>query len=152
VIAVWLLLSCAGILGAINLDKHLTTSLEVPGSSSAQASQHLADRFFENTEGTFTILYKYKQATPGQIAGFKSSLAKAAAVIPDSQVIQEKAFAGTLYANIGTSFDLNEASQYTDDLRAALAANGLHGALVTGPPAINPMSYRFWLQICNGGN
>ena len=51
VIAVWLLLSCAGILGAINLDKHLTTSLEIPGSPSAQASQLLADRFSENTEG-----------------------------------------------------------------------------------------------------
>ncbi len=92
VIAVWLLLSCAGILGAINLEKHLTTSLEIPGSSSAQASQLLADRFSENTEGTFTILYKYKQATPDQIAGCKSSLTKAAAVIPGSQVIQEKAF------------------------------------------------------------
>ena len=30
-------------------------------------------------------------ATPDQIAGFKSSLAKTAAVIPGSQVIQEKA-------------------------------------------------------------
>lgn len=136
VIAVWLLLSCAGILGAINLDKHLTTSLEIPGSSSAQASQLLADRFSENTEGTFTTLYKYKQATPDQIEQFKSSLAKASAVIPGSQIIQEKAFGGTLYANIGTSLDLNEASQYTDDLRAALIANGLQGALVTGPPAI----------------
>ena len=137
VIAVWLLLSCAGILGAINLDKHLTTSLEIPGSPSAQASQLLADRFSENTEGTFTILYKYKQATPDQIAQFKSSLATAAAAaVPGSQVIQEKAFGGTLYANIGTSFDLNDASQYTDDLRAALIANGLQGALVTGPPAI----------------
>ncbi len=136
VIAIWVVLSCAGILGAINLDKHLTTSLEVPGALSAQASQVLADRFSENTEGTFTILYKYKQSTPDQIAGFKSSLAKAADVIPGSQVIHEKALGGTLYANIGTSFDLNEASQYTDDLRAALLANGLGGALVTGPPAI----------------
>ena len=76
------------------MDKHLTTSLEIPGSSSAQASQLLADRFSENTEGTFTIVYKYKLATPDQISQFKSSLATAAAVVPGSQVIQEKAFGG----------------------------------------------------------
>jgi uncharacterized membrane protein YdfJ with MMPL/SSD domain len=62
VVAVWLLLSCAGILWAINLDKHLTTSLEIPGSPSAQASQLLADRFSENTEGyLFTRYYMHHQ-------------------------------------------------------------------------------------------
>ena len=136
VIAIWIALSAAGVFGGVQLDKHLTTSLEIPGSDSAAASKVLQERFSENTEGSFTVLYRYKQATPEQILEFKVSLARAAAVIPGSEITQEKAFAGTLYATIGTSFDLNQASQYTEELREALKFNSLDGALVTGPPAI----------------
>jgi RND superfamily putative drug exporter len=136
VIAIWILLTVAGVIGALNLDKHLTTSLEIPGSASAAASQVLNQEFAENTEGTFTVMYKYGQATPDQIAAFKTALATAVSVIPGSEITQERAFAGTLYANIGTSFDLNTASGYTQLLRDSLAENSLQGALVTGPPAI----------------
>jgi len=136
VITMWILLTVSGVFGAFNLDKHLTTSLEIPGSSSAAASEVLNKEFAENTEGTFTVLYKYRQATPDQISSFKSALANAVVEIPGAQITQEKAFAGTLYANIGTSFDLNTASAYTQILRDALAKHSLEGALVTGPPAI----------------
>ena len=136
VIAIWIALSAAGVFGGVQLDKHLTTSLEIPGSDSAAASKVLQERFSENTEGSFTVLYRYKQATPEQILKFKVSLTRAAAVIPGSEITQEKAFAGTLYATIGTSLDLNQASQYTEVLREALKLNSLDGALVTGPPAI----------------
>ena len=54
VVTIWILLTVAGVLGALNLDKHLTTSLEIPGSPSAAASQVLNKEFAENTEGTFT--------------------------------------------------------------------------------------------------
>jgi uncharacterized membrane protein YdfJ with MMPL/SSD domain len=136
VIVIWVTLSVGGVFGAAQLDKHLTTSLEIPGSASAAASAVLQERFADNAEGSFTVLYKYKQATPEQIADFKSSLARAASVIPGAEITQEKAFGGTLYANIGTSLDLNQASQYTDAFRNALRLNNLDGALVTGPPAI----------------
>jgi RND superfamily putative drug exporter len=136
VIAIWVTLSVAGIFGAAQLDKHLTTSLVIPDSASAAANTVLQERFADNTEGSFTVLYKYKQATPEQIAVFKLSLARAASVIPGAEITQEKAFGGTLYANIGTSLDLNQASQYTEPLRTALKLNELDGALVTGPPAI----------------
>jgi RND superfamily putative drug exporter len=136
VIVIWVSLSVAGVFGAAHLDNHLTTSLEIPGSASAAASAVLQESFSENTEGSFTVLYKYKQATPGQIAVFKSSLARAASVIPGAEITQAKAFGGTLYANIGTSLDLNQASQYTEAFRTALKLNSLNGAFVTGPPAI----------------
>jgi RND superfamily putative drug exporter len=136
VIAIWLTLSVMGVFGATHLDKHLTTSLEIPGSASAAASTVLQQRFADNTEGSFTVLYKYKQATPAHIADFKSALARAASVIPGAEITQEKAFGGTLYAYIGTSLNLNQASQYTEVLRSALKLNSLDGALVTGPPAI----------------
>ena len=136
VIGIWIVITVAGVCGAANLDKHLTTSLEIPGSQSAEASKVLENYFSENTEGTFTVLYKYGMASTEEIKAFKASLAKSAAVIPGAEITQEKAFGGTLYANISTSFDLNEASTYTDDLRVALKEYTLTGALVTGPPAI----------------
>ncbi len=136
VLAIWLALTVFGLFGASHLDKYLTTSLVVPGSSSATANEILNEKFKENTEGSFTVMYKYKQASTLEIEGFKESLRKAATSIPGSEITQEKAFAGTLYASIGTPFDLKGAAKYTENFRAALKTEGLSGALVSGPPAI----------------
>ena len=136
VLAMWIALTAFGLFGASNLDQYLTTSLVVPGSSSAAANEILNEKFKENTEGTFTVMYKYKQATTAEIEGFKDAVRKAANVIPGSEITQEKAFAGTLYANIGTPFDLEGAAEYTQAFRSALLTQGLKGALVSGPPAI----------------
>jgi RND superfamily putative drug exporter len=136
VLTIWIALTAFGLFGASHLDQYLTTSLVVPGSPSAAAHKILNEKFEENTEGTFTVMYAYKQASAEQIATFKSSVARAAHVIPGSEITNEKAFAGTLYSNIGTPFDLKEAATYTEALRRALVNQGLMGALVTGPPAI----------------
>ena len=136
VLTIWIASTAFGLFGASNLDQYLTTSLTVPGSSSAAANEILNEKFNENTEGTFTVMYKYKQASADQIAEFKAAVAQAARVIPGAEVTNEKAFAGTLYSNIGTSFELKEAATYTSALRQALITQGLTGALVTGPPAI----------------
>jgi RND superfamily putative drug exporter len=136
VLAIWIALTAFGLFGASHLDQFLNTSLVVPGSSSATANEILNEKFKENTEGTFTVMYKYKQASTAEIEGFKAALRKASAVIPGSEITQEKAFAGTLYANIGTPFDLKDAAIYTEALRSALLTQGLKGALVSGPPAI----------------
>jgi RND superfamily putative drug exporter len=136
VLTIWIALTAFGLFGASDLDQYLTTSLTVPGSSSAAANEILNKKFNENTEGTFTVMYKYKQASADQIADFKAAVAQAARVIPGAEVTNEKAFAGTLYSNIGTSYELKEAATYTSALRQALITQGLTGALVTGPPAI----------------
>lgn len=136
VLTIWIALTVFGLYGAANLDQLLTTSLSVPGSSSAAANEILNKQFKANTEGTFTVMFKYKQASAEQIATFKATVAQAAQVIPGSEITNEKAFAGTLYSNIGTPFELKEAASYTKALRSALVANGLSGALLTGPPAI----------------
>jgi RND superfamily putative drug exporter len=136
VLTIWIALTAFGLFGASDLDQYLTTSLTVPGSSSAAANEILNEKFSENTEGTFTVMYKYKQASAEQIADFKAAVAQAARVIPGAEITNEKAFAGTLYSNIGTSFELKEAATYTSALRKALITQGLTGALVTGPPAI----------------
>ena len=136
VLTIWIALTVFGLYGAANLDPLLTTSLSVPGSSSAAANEILNKEFKANTEGTFTVMYKYKQASAEQIATFKASVAQAAQVIPGSEITNEKAFAGTLYSNIGTPFELKQAATYTKPLREALIGQGLTGAFVTGPPAI----------------
>jgi len=136
VITIWIALTVFGLYGATILDQFLTTSLSVPGSSSAAANEILNKQFKANTEGTFTVMYKYKQASTDQIANFKIATARASRVIPGSEITNEKAFAGTLYANIGTPFELKEAATFTEVLRDELIAQGLTGALVTGPPAI----------------
>ena len=114
VLTIWIALTAFGLFAASNLDQYLTTSLTVPGSTSATAHEILNDRFNENTEGTFTVMYKYKQATADEIAGYKAAVFKAAQVIPNAEVTNEKAFAGTLYSNIGTSFELKEAASFTE--------------------------------------
>ncbi|MEK6647879.1 MAG: MMPL family transporter [Actinomycetota bacterium] len=136
IIAVWLALVILGLFAVSNLNDHLTTSLTVPGSESAKADEILVDHFKENTEGTFTVLLKFKNASAEEIAGFKAKIATAASTVPTAKITQERVLGGVLYANIGTSFKLTDAAAYTEKFREALINEGLEGALVTGPPAI----------------
>lgn len=137
VISVWSVLIIFGLLAGSKLNAHLTTSLAVPGTESSKADQILSEHFKENIEGTFTVILKFKNATDAEIAGLKAKIAKAATSIPTAHVTQQRALGGVLFTNIGTSFTLLEAAAYTDRLRQSLANEGLAGALVTGPSAIN---------------
>lgn len=132
----WLILTIVGLIASSNLSPHLTTSLSVPGSESAKADQILSRYFQENIEGTFTVVFKFKNASKSEIKEFKAKIETATSTIPTATVTLEKALGGVLYANIGTSFKLTDAASYTDELRSALVKEGLKGALVTGPPAI----------------
>jgi RND superfamily putative drug exporter len=136
VISCWVAVIIVGALASSQLSSLLTTSLTVPGTSSAQADSILIHKFHENIEGTFTVVVSFKQATKGQIKGFERAIAKAAASIPTGTVSEERAVDGVLYANVNTSLDLGKAAHVTDDLRRALADHGLSTALVTGPPAL----------------
>lgn len=137
VIAIWIFIAITGFYAHANLDKYLTTSLEVPNSQSAHADAILAEHFDENTEGTFTVLYKYRTSTLAQIEEYKTSIIAAASVIPSSVVTTQKAIGGVLFSSITTSMSLLEAAGYTSALRTAISAQNLVGAQVTGPPAIN---------------
>lgn len=137
VIVLWIALTFAGIFAGSHLNQYLTTSIAVPGSESAKADHILATAFQENIEGTFTVVLNFKNASDEEIASFKSKIARASQVIPTSKVTQQRAIGGLLFANIGSRMGLYEAATYTDDFRAALLAEGLKQALVTGPPAID---------------
>ena len=136
-IAIWIAIAIAGFFASANIGQHLTTSLEVPGSQSAQADAILASHFAENTQGTFSVIYRYKTSTPVQIQGYKDAISQAAHVIPGSDVTVQKALGGVLFASVTTPLNLLHAASYTDALRGAISGQGLIGAQVTGPPAIN---------------
>ena len=136
VLLAWILLIILGVFSSTKIDSHLTTSLNVPHSSSEEADQILIKHFHENVEGTFTVIYQFKNATNVQISGFKAKIADAARVVPTSQIGEQKALGGTLFVNINTALSLSQASEFTDPLRKILKTSGLPGVLVTGPPAI----------------
>lgn len=136
VIALWVFVLTFGGYAALHLNENLSTSLAVPGSESTKAEELLAEHFGENSEGTFTVVYHFSQATHEEILIMQEKIEVAASAIPTGKVIQSKALAGILYAGIGTTLNLKEASQQTDTLRHALEIQGLTGAMVTGPPAI----------------
>ena len=120
VLALWLIAIILGLMASANINDRLTTSLTVPGSQSAQADAILVKNFNENIEGTFTVFYKFKNASKVEIQRYTNEIARAAQSIPTAHVLQSKALAGTLFASIGTSFDLPHAAAYTQTLRSAL--------------------------------
>ncbi len=136
VVLTWLVLALLGSFAAAQLNDHLTTSLGVPGSESDKANLLLSQKFGENGEGTFTVFFKFKNATKAEVERYKSEIVLATKVVPTAKVTQQRALGGVLFASIATSLTLTQASSHTDSLRKALVAQGLTQALVTGPPAI----------------
>lgn len=134
---VWLAIAIAGTFGAINLDDHLTTSIAIPGSPATKADLILQEKFGDNSEGSFTILYKIKSASAAQIDSYIAKINLATSLIPTGKVTASQAIGGVLVASVSTSLKLTDAAKYTPLLRAALVRQGLDQALVSGPPAIN---------------
>jgi RND superfamily putative drug exporter len=137
VIAAWVVVVLLGFLSATRLPDLLTTSLSVPGTGSTQANTILSRHFGEDVEGTFTVVVSFKNATTPRLDAMEHDIDVAASAIPTGKVVEQKAFAGVLYADVSTSLNLLKASDQTTHLRAALRREGLDGALVTGPPALN---------------
>ena len=136
VVLLWVGVLAFGVFASAGVNAKLSTSLAVPGSDSTKAEEITVKNFGENSEGTFTVVYYFKHGTAAEIAALKEKVAAAAATIPTGKVIQSKVLGGILYTGVGTSLNLKEAAQLTEQLRTALAAQGLNKAMVTGPPAI----------------
>ena len=137
ILITWLLLIIIGGFAATNLNQHLTTSLTVPNSDSAKAQEILLTKFGENLEGSFTIFFKFKQASDSEITEYKAKIYEAVTEIPTARVTQLRAVSGVLFASVNTNYSLIEAAKYTPTLRESLVKHGLPEAMVTGPPAIN---------------
>ena len=136
VLVAWFIVALLGALAAAQLPSLLTTTLSVPGTSSAMADTILVHDFHENVEGTFTVVQPLSTGSPAQVAFFERRITRAASALPTGSISQERAFAGVLYVNVNTSMNLAHAANSTALFRAALQREGLHHALVTGPPAL----------------
>ncbi|MSX18891.1 MAG: MMPL family transporter, partial [Actinobacteria bacterium] len=136
VIAAWIAIAIFGVFASLGVNDKLSTSLSVPGSDSTKAEEITVENFGENSEGTFTVVYYFKHASSPEIETLKAKVARAAQAIPSGKIVQNKVLDGILYSAVGTTFNLKEAAQLTEDLRRALQKEGLGAAMVTGPPAI----------------
>jgi RND superfamily putative drug exporter len=136
VVGAWVLVLVLGTLASFALPSRLTTSLAVPGSPSDRANAVLIAHFGQNIEGTFTVIEPLSSPTKAEVARLEHGIVAAARTIPTANVTEQRVLFGLLYANIDTSLALNHASTHTDALRRALAEQGLHRAMVTGPPAL----------------
>ena len=136
VISLWVAIIVVGAFSATRLSGLLTTSLSVPGTSSARANAILIRDFHENIEGTFTVVVPFKNATTSEISLLEAKVKAAAAKVLTGTISEERAIGGLLYVNVSTSMNLDQAANVTGTLRHALHHAGLSNALVTGPPAL----------------
>jgi len=136
VIAGWVAILLLGALSVAKLPALLTTSLSVPGTSSAQANAILEHEFAENVEGSYTVVLPETSPTKAQLATLNTEFRAAARSVPGAQVIPIASTEGVLYGTLSTTLDLAQASSYTTTLRQALARAGLTTAVVTGAPAL----------------
>ncbi len=138
----WLVLVCwgvavaAGAFSAGRLPGLLSTSLAVPGTGSQHADAIMSRSFGENAEGTFTVVLRRAHVPARSLRTLDHDLASAARVVPTARSTALQPGDGVLYADVGTSLDIQAAASYTGTLRRALARSGLSGALVTGAPAL----------------
>ena len=136
VIACWVAIILLGGLSAFKLPDLLTTSLTVPGTSSAQANRILAHHFGENIEGSFTVILHQTKPSAIELVRLDREFATAAKSVPTSHVSKLSLTEGVLYGTVTTSLNLARAASFTEPLRHALTNAGLEGTLVTGAPAL----------------
>ncbi len=132
VLVVWVAAGASGLLGYHQLTGRLTTSLAVPGTASARADALLRAHFHESIEGAFTVVVR---ASGPAIARDEARLARAGASC-GLHPVEERGVGGLLVADLESPDTLARAAALTPRLRAALTADGLPGALVTGPAAL----------------
>lgn len=136
VIACWVAIIIFGTFSAIKLPDLLTTSLSVPGTSSAEANLILARHFGENIEGSFTVILHQTKPSAEQLITLNREFKKAAASIPTAHASKLSLTEGVLYGTVSTSLNLGQAADKTVSLRHALSRSGLENTMVTGAPAL----------------
>jgi RND superfamily putative drug exporter len=136
VVVCWAAVVVVGLFSTARLPGLLSTSLSVPGTGSQQANTILTQRFGENVEGTFTVVFRRANPSPATLGALDQRFAVAARAVPTGRASPWQRGPGILYGNIGSRLDLQQAAAYTSTLRRALKAAGIPGAYVTGAPAV----------------
>ena len=119
VIAVWVAVVIVGVVAAGRLPRLLSTSIAVPDTSSQQADAILTQHFGENIEGTFTVVFRVAKVSGSTLRTMDGQFAAAARSVPTARTMALRPVEGILYANVGTSLDLQQAASHTGALRHA---------------------------------
>ena len=133
VVVCWAIVLVVGAWSSARLPDLVSTTFAVPGTDSDQVDRILVDTFDERPEGTFTIVFRTRNASDPRL---KARLEHAARTIPGARVGTVRDGQGIAYADIATPLDLQHAKGRTDELREALRDPGGRRAYVTGQPAI----------------
>jgi RND superfamily putative drug exporter len=136
VVLCWAAVVAVGLFSTARLPGLLSSSLAVPGTGSQQANTILTERFGENIEGTFTVVFRHANASLATLRLLDRRLAAAAREVPTGRASALQTGSGILYGNIGSRLDLQQAAAYTGPLRRALKLAGIPDAYVTGAPAV----------------
>ncbi len=132
VLALWLIVAALGVASMARLPNLLTSSLDVPGSNSAQANEILAQHFHDNVEGSFAVVVP---SSSGELH-VPTKVRRALRVIPGALVTQQRRVGSTWFINVDTPLSLERAADATEQFRDELRKVGVTNALVTGPPAL----------------
>lgn len=135
-VVVWAVVAVLGLVSAGRLSGLLTTSLSVPGTSSAKADALLSRHFGENIDGTFTVVVAAKGPVRDGGSLLRAKVRAAASFLPDVSVSEAHVVGRTFYADVNTSEGLVAAADAVGELRQHLRAVGLTTAQVTGAPAL----------------
>jgi putative drug exporter of the RND superfamily len=137
VLGCWLAVLVGGVYSATQLPALASNSFAVPGSDSEQARSLLEGEFGERPDGTFVVVFSVPSTSdPVLRATLRQRLARASRAVPTGRAGPLREGGGILYGDIGTALDLQQAKQYTDDVRRVLRADPGPRAFVTGQPAI----------------
>ena len=137
VLGCWLAVLVGGVYSATQLPALASNSFAVPGSDSEQARSLLEGEFGERPDGTFVVVFSVPSTSdPVLRATLRQRLARASRAVPTGRPGPLRKGGGILYGDIGTALDLQQAKQYTDEVRRVLRADPGPRAFVTGQPAI----------------
>jgi RND superfamily putative drug exporter len=135
VLLTWLVIACAGIFGWSHLDSRLTSSVEVPGSSSRIASHVLQRHFGDSDKGSFTVLFDAPASrwrSPSFVEDVKSSVERAARVTGGRASPLRSLSARISYADLSTELSAQAARKRTAAIKRAIGSHPETRTKVTG--------------------
>lgn len=136
----WLIAACTGAFAWTHLSPRLSSSLEIPGSSSQIASQVLREHFGESAQGSFIVLFDAPAARWGSakfVGGVRSSLERAARVAGGRTSPLRSLSANVSYAELATELSTDAARKRVPAIERAIGERPGTRTKLTGFPVIS---------------
>jgi uncharacterized membrane protein YdfJ with MMPL/SSD domain len=138
VLAVWLVVLLAGGYSSSKLSDLLSNTFTMPGTDSERARTILQDHYGDRSDGTFTVVYRVRNADdPALRQRLQVGMARAAKEVPSGRARPlARGSDHVLYGDIVSTLNIADAKGYTDDILGALPHGQGVQPFVTGQAAI----------------